>query len=52
LRELAIRLESLAADAEPDELGRCVESIAMEFSELDRFFSRMDFATILPRYAS
>ncbi len=52
LRELAIRLESLAPGAEPDELGRCVESIAVECAELDRFFSRMDFATILPRYAS
>jgi hypothetical protein len=29
-----------------------VEAIAAELAELDRFFSRADFATIVPRYAS
>jgi PAS domain S-box-containing protein len=52
LRELAVRLESLAPAADREELGRCVEAIAAELAELDRFFSRADFATIVPRYAS
>jgi two-component system sensor histidine kinase/response regulator len=52
LRELAVRLESLAPASSPEELGRCSEAIAAELAELDRFFSSADLATILPRYAS
>jgi CheY-like chemotaxis protein len=52
LGELAVRLESLAPAADREELERCVEAIAAELAELDRFFSRADFATIVPRYAS
>jgi len=52
LRDLAFELESGSARDRRERLAEAIESIAAELTELDRFFSAPDFATLAQRRAS